>query len=407
VSGVRIVCNGAGPAGLYFAICAKRRDAGHDITVLEADPRGATYGWGIIYWDNLLDLLFRNDMESARQIRAASSLFGEQEIRLDDQSAYLAGYGYTITRTRLLEILADRARALGVDVRYRCGQQEMTELAASADLVLAADGAGSNLRKAHEAEFGTQLGYGSNHYIWLGSRQIFERFLFAFERTEHGHLWLHGYPSSADTSTCIVECTAASWYAHGFDQLSAEDGVRLLEKVFDTHLAGHGLISDSRGEPARWLRFREVTNQSWYHGNVVLLGDAAHTTHFTIGSGTRLAMIDAATLAQSLFEQADLGAALADYDQRRRSELRRVQASARTSMAWFENVERYLDRDVTEFAYALCSRLGQEPAWRYQKYRATQLPVARAMHRRYESVGRLYRACRRGEYSLEATATQA
>ncbi|HZZ46966.1 MAG TPA: FAD-dependent monooxygenase [Pseudonocardia sp.] len=401
---MRIVCNGGGPAGLYFAICAKRRDAGHDITVLERDAEGATYGWGIIYWDNLLDLLFHNDMESAREIRAASSLFTEQEIQLRGRASYVAGYGFTITRTRLLEILIARARALGVNVRHNCDESETARLVEGADLVVAADGAGSTLRRTYEAEFGTRLAYGSNRYIWLGSTRVFERFTFAFERTEHGYLWLHGYPSSADVSTCILECTDETWHACGFDRLNDTDGLRLLEKVFHEQLDGHGLISDSRGEPARWLQFREVTNEIWYHRNLVLLGDAAHTTHFTIGSGTRLAIIDAAALAQCLYDQPDTSSALAAYDQRRRDAMRQVQAGARTSMAWFENVERYLDRDVNEVAYGLCSRLGQEPPWRYQQYRLTQATAVRNAQRRYESFRRLYRACRRGEYSMAATA---
>ena len=394
---MKIVCSGGGPAGLYFAISAKRRDAGHDITVLERDPVGATYGWGIVYWDNLLDMLYRNDMDSARHIRVASRLFHEQEIRVGDRVAYLPGYGYSITRARLLEILTARARALGVDVRH---DHPVADETLDADIVVAADGAGSGLRRAQEHHFGTRRGFGRNRYIWLGTTKLFDRFTFAFERTSAGWMWIHGYPSSADTSTCIVECTAETWQGNGFDTRNTEDTLRLLEKIFAGHLQGHALISDSRGEAARWLGFRQITNEVWYHDNLVLLGDAAHTTHFTIGSGTRLAMIDAASLAQALFENPDPRAALAHYDQRRRAALRTSQASARTSMAWFENVENYLEQDVTAFAYSLSSRLGQEPPWRYQKYLATQIPVARGARRHYDNATRWYRACKRGEHAL-------
>jgi anthraniloyl-CoA monooxygenase len=401
---MKIVCKGGGPAGLYFAISAKFREPGHDIVVLERDAVGATYGFGVTVSDNTLDILFNNDVESARQIRAAAQLWQEQEVRLIDQRAYLPGYGYTIGRARLLDVLTDRALALGIDVRHETPIDDAALMAefADADIVVAADGAGSTLREMHAAEFGTGLVEGTNRYIWLGTTKRFDRFRFSFEHTPGGWVWGYGYPSSASTSTFIVECTANAWVDNGFDSLPPADGVRMLEKFFADHLDGHPLIGESNGKPARWLQFKQVTNQTWHHGKVVLIGDAAHTTHFTMGFGTRLAMTDAVVLAQALLEHADdAPAALAHYDRLRRAEVARIQARARRSMAWFENVEHYLDRNAAEFAYSLSVRGSQNPPWHYQTHLALQkYALARSARRRYEGARRWLIAARRGEYAL-------
>lgn len=401
---MRIVCIGGGPAGLYFAISAKLRDAGHDITVIERDPPGATYGWGVVYWDDLLDMLFRNDPDSARALRAESALWQDQRIVLrSEQSAYLSGYGFSVGRATLLDILSERATELGIDVQYR---REVGELSgadaglADADLVVVCDGANSRIRQHHSEDFGARAEVGGNPYIWLGTDRVFGNFTFAFEQTSAGWIWFHAYPSSSGISTCIVECAQQTWQGLGFDSLSNEDSVGLLEKIFERALDGHALISQSRGEPARWQRFTQVTNKSWYHGNLVLVGDAAHTTHFTLGSGTRLAMIDAVMLAQSLYDHEDLSAALGSYDQRGRAALRPVQAAARTSMAWFERADRYLDRDAVSFAYSMAARQGAQPPWRHQQHRAIQIPAVRATLRGVSSARRQYFARRRGESPL-------
>ena len=397
---MRIVCVGGGPAGLYFAISAKLRDAGHHITVIERDPPGATYGWGVVYWDDLLDILFRNDPESGRALRAESVLWQEQRVILRaEQTAYLSGYGYSVGRASLLEILGQRATELGIELRYN---QEISDSAAlaDADLVVVCDGAHSRLRQLHSKEFGARVDVGGNPYIWLGTDKVFDSFTFAFEQTSAGWIWFHAYPSAAGISTCIVECAQQTWETLGFDSLTNEDGVRLLEKIFEHALEGHSLISQSRGVPARWLHFAEVTNQSWYHDNLVLIGDAAHTTHFTLGSGTRLAMIDAVMLAHSLFERGEVGAALSEFDQRGRAALRSIQASARSSMAWFERADRYLDRDAVAFAYSMAGRHGPQPPWRYQMHRATQISAVRIALSGLDSGRRWYRARRRGEPPL-------
>jgi 2-polyprenyl-6-methoxyphenol hydroxylase-like FAD-dependent oxidoreductase len=396
---MRIVCIGGGPAGLYFAISAKLRDASHDITVIERDPPCATYGWGVVYWDNLLSMLFHNDPTSARAVRAHSALWQDQVILRNEQAAYLSGYGFSVGRATLLEILGQRATELGIDTQYRHDVEDPSELA-DAELVVISDGANSRMRQRHSEHFGPHVDVGSNPYIWLGTDKVFDNFTFAFEQTSAGWIWFHAYPSSAEISTCIVECTQQTWQALGFDSLSNEDGVRLLEKIFERPLEGHTLISQSRGEPARWLHFTHVTNKSWYHENLVLVGDAAHTTHFTLGSGTRLAMIDAVMLAQSLYDHDEPAIALADYDRRGRAALRPIQAGARTSMAWFERAERYLDReDAVAFAYFMAGRQGAQPPWRYQMHLATQLPTVRTALRGFHTARRHYLALRRGESS--------
>ena len=395
---MKIVCIGGGPAGLYFATSAKLRDAGHDITVIERDPPGATYGWGVVYWDDLLDILFRNDRDSAQTIRSESVLWQEQRVILrSEQTGYLPGYGYSVGRVTLLNVLGKRASELGIEIQYRHEVDDPSALP-DADLVVVCDGANSKARQHHNDHFGSRVDIGGNPYIWLGTDKIFDSFTFAFEQTSAGWIWFHAYPSSAGSSTCIVECTQQTWQALGFDSLNNQDSVGLLEKIFEHALDGHALISQSRSEPARWLRFTQVTNKTWYHDNLVLIGDAAHTTHFTLGSGTRLAMIDAVMLAQSLYEHEELSAALRDYDRRGRAALRPIQAGARTSMAWFERADRYLDReDAVAFTYSMSGRQGSQPPWRYQMHLATQIPALRTALRGSHTARRWYLARRRGE----------
>ncbi|MEQ3554486.1 FAD-dependent monooxygenase [Pseudonocardia nematodicida] len=394
---MKITCVGGGPAGLYFAISAALRDGGHDVTVVDRDPPGATYGFGVVYWDNLLDTLYRNDAESARKLRAASVVWQEQQIRLRGRPSYLGGYGYSVGRAALLEILTQRALDLGVDVRHG---EEITDLenVPPADLVVVADGANSRVRGLAGDAFGTQVSVGANPYAWLGTDAVFRSFVFDFVETPVGWVWCHAYPSSAGTSTFIVECQQSTWDALGLGQATDAETIALLEKLFAGVLRGHNLFSSTRGEPTQWRHFLEVRNERWYHDNMVLMGDAAHTTHFTIGSGTRLACIDAVALAQNLHDHGDdLQTALNRYDRTRRRAMARTQASARTSMAWFERVDRYTDRDTVEFSAAMCGRKGSLPPWRYRAHEAHRFAPVRTVHRWYDTGRRSYLAARRGE----------
>jgi 2-polyprenyl-6-methoxyphenol hydroxylase-like FAD-dependent oxidoreductase len=216
-------------------------------------------------------------------------------------------------------------------------------------------------------------------------------------------MWFHAYASSPKTSTCIVECAEATWQAHGFADRGTDDTIRLLEKIFHNALDGHSLISSSRAGTARWQRFLEVNNATWRHDNVVLLGDAAHTTHFTIGSGTHLAMIDAVVLAHAIYEHPrQPAAALHSYDRERRTALQPIQASARASENWFENVDLYLSlhHNASDFAYSMCSRQGEQPPWLYQQHLANQTKFVRAARRHSNNARRWYRAARRGQQPL-------
>ncbi|MFG3287715.1 FAD-dependent monooxygenase [Streptomyces sp. NPDC048179] len=405
---MRIVCVGGGPAGLYFSISAKLRDAGHEIIVLEADPPEATYGWGVVYWSDLLDILHRNDPESARAVSAGSVLWQQQEIRLHgnrhDGTAYFGGFGYSMGRAALLDILTRRARSLGVDVRHGERLADPADLP-DADLILAADGANSRIRQSRAEQFGPHTQTGRNPFIWLATDRQFDSFVFAFEQTEAGWIWFHAYPSFKGVSTCIVECSPETWQGLGLDTLDEEDAVPLLEKIFHRALDGHSLISKSRGAPAKWQRFTHLTNRTWVDGSdpgrpVVLAGDAAHTTHFTLGSGTRLAMIDGIILAEALKGFPDPRIALREYDKRRRAELHPVQAAARTSMAWFEQLDDYLDRGPVDFAYAMAVRQGHQPPWRYQTHLATQLKPVRRARRAYDTGTRWYQDRKRGAAPL-------
>ncbi len=396
---MRIVCVGAGPAGLYFAISAKLRDAGHEITVYDRDPPAATYGWGVVYWDDLLDVLYRNDPESAREVTARSVLWQDQEVRVHgsggEQTAYFGGYGYSISRSALLEVLARRAAQLGVDVQYGHRVADASTLP-EADLLVAADGANSRIR-GQSAAFGTHIEVGLNPYTWLGTDQAFRSFVFDFERTRAGWIWFHAYPSVAGISTCIVECSPQTWHGLGLDVPAHDQGMRLLEDIFHRALDGHRLISRSRDASPHWQRFAHVTNKTWYQGTTVLVGDAAHTTHFTLGSGTRLAIIDAIVLAHSLQEYLDVEDALREYDRHRRAELHPVQAAARTSMAWFEHLDQYADRDAVAFAHAMSVRHGGQNPWHHQLHLATQIAAVRTARRAFATGQRWYLARRRGE----------
>src|SRR3954452_17267552 len=317
---MRITCVGGGPAGLYFAVLA--RQTGHEVTVLERNPAGETYGWGVVFWDDLLDDLFAHDPVSARTIWAAAYKWDEYEVRATGKAVtHLAGYGFSMGRRVLLDILAKRATELGVEIRYTDEGTDVSELG-PADLIVACDGARSRLREKHAEHHGTAIDVGRNKYIWLGTPKVFKTFTFGFERTPAGWIWFHAYPFTDQQSTFIVECQPETWVALGFDQLDGKQGSARLAEIFAAHLGGQPLI-DHRADVGGtgWLNFRRITNERWDHGNVVLMGDAAHTTHFAIGSGTKLAMQDAMALAEALASGDELAIALERYEHRRKSAL--------------------------------------------------------------------------------------
>ena len=350
---MRIACVGGGPAGLYLAILMKAHDRGHDLRVFERNPPGLTYGWGVVFWDDLVEQLEASDPATASAIRASSFRWDGQLLAVEEKEpVHVGGHGYGIGRQRLLDILVERARDLGVQVEFESEIANAGDLR-DADLIVACDGVRSPLRQLHRERFRTDVAVGRNKYIWLGTSRVFDAFTFAFVHTDAGWIWCHAYGFDGMTSTFIVECSPETWAGLGFDTLPESDGIQLLEQLFERQLQGHPLKSKVR---AQWLNFRTVTNEQWHADNIVLMGDAAHTTHFTIGSGTRLALLDAISLAGCLQEETSIAAALDRYEQERQSALLRAQSEARFSARWFENVSRYMDLEPPQVFDLLMER---------------------------------------------------
>ncbi|MDT5027223.1 MAG: anthraniloyl-CoA monooxygenase [Micromonosporaceae bacterium] len=394
---MKIVCVGAGPAGLYFAILSKLRDPGVDVRVVERNPRGVTNGWGVVFWDDLLAALARTDPESARRIRATANQWHDQQVHVGAaKPARMGGYGFSIGRARLLEILTSRAESLGVRVDFDTRSEDPVADFPDADLVVAADGANSRIRARYAEELEPTIEEGRNRYIWLGTHKTFDVFTFAFERTSAGWLWFHGYRFNSDTSTCIVECPPGTWDGLGLGELDLDGSVALLQDVFAGELDGHELINQSGlAGVSPWLRFADVTNQHWSHGNVVLVGDAAHTTHFSIGSGTKLAIEDAIGLDRAMRAHAGVAEALAAYQRDRAAAVALRQRAARRSTAWFESVpERIeIDDDPVRFAYALRTRrdLSAPGGVSWMLHQATQYPLGQRARRLVSSTKRRLR----------------
>ena len=336
---MRITCVGGGPAGLYFSILMKARDPAHAITVLERSPADLTYGWGVVFWDDLLDQVRASDPATAHALgEHAFRWNGEQLAVGEKEPVYVPGHGYGIGRQRLLDLLRERARGLGVQLVFEHEVEHLPD----ADLVVASDGVNSRLRHVLRDRFAPNVDVGRNKYMWLGTSKVFDVFTFAFVPTTVGWIWCHAYAFDDETSTFIVECTPETWSGLGFDRADDQESLRLLERLFAAHLDGRPLQAKV---PARWLNFRTLTNESWHHENVVLMGDAAHTTHFTIGSGTKLAVQDAIALASALQQEEALEPALDAYERERKVALAPRQTDARFSARWYEDAARYLELD--------------------------------------------------------------
>ncbi|MEV0384281.1 FAD-dependent monooxygenase [Nonomuraea sp. NPDC050643] len=320
-------------------------NSSHDITVYERNPEGSTYGWGVTYWYELFENLFRADPESARIIGERAVRWDTWFARVHEQPPVTIGYwdeGFGIGRQDLLDILTERARSLGVQVEFEHEVTDEAELS-DADLVVAGDGVGSVLRERHAGHFGTEIDVGRNMYMWLGTTKVFDAFTFAFVETPHGWIWCYGYVYSPDNSTCVVECSPDTWKGLGLHQTNEADSLAMLEKLFADTLDGHALIGrEHDDDSAHWLNFRTVSNRRWYRDNLVLLGDAAHTTHYSIGAGTALALGDAACLVDTLHQGSDLQTALGRYERERRAVTRMSQRAARNSARWYANLPRYI-----------------------------------------------------------------
>ncbi len=357
---MKVLCLGGGPAGLYFAISMKLRDPSHQVTVLERNRANDTFGWGVVLSDDALGRMQENDPQSTGTIRANFAYWDDIAVVHDGVRTVSGGHGFAgIGRKMLLVILQARARELGVDLKFETEFRTAEDYRKEYDLVVATDGINSLVRKEYQQVFQPDIDTRLCKFVWLGTKAKFDdAFTFIFERTEHGWVWAHVYQFDAETATFIVECLPETWDAWGFADMTKEETVETCRKIFAGHLGGHELMSNAahlRGS-AVWMQFPRVICQRWYHENVVLMGDAAATGHFSIGSGTRLAMDSAIALADYLHSEPTLEGAFQRYQDERRVEVLRLQSAARNSLEWFERVERYLDMPPLQFAYSLLTR---------------------------------------------------
>ncbi|MFH8732810.1 bifunctional salicylyl-CoA 5-hydroxylase/oxidoreductase [Streptomyces sp. NPDC017964] len=353
VGPLRVAVIGGGPGGLYAAVLLKRLDPRRDITVWERNAPDDTFGFGVVLSDETLGGIEHADPVVHAALQAEFVRWDDIDVVHRGTRRTSGGHGFAaLGRRRLLEILHERCRQLGVNLRFRSEAPSAADLARDHDLVVAADGVRSATREAHADAFRPHIEEHRCRYIWLAADFAFDAFRFETAETEHGVMQLHGYPFSASDSTVIVEMREEVWRAAGFDGLDVRESVERCAKIFTEALGGRGL----RSNKSAWTAFRTVVNEKWSHGNVVLVGDAAHTAHFSIGSGTKLAVEDALALAACLQEQPTTAEALAAYEAERRPVVASTQRAARASLEWFENLGLYLDQPSRQFAFNLLTR---------------------------------------------------
>ena len=357
---MRIACIGGGPAGLYFAISMKLRDPAHEVHVFERNRADDTFGWGVVFSDQTVDNLMRNDPVSGAVIRDDFTHWDDIEVHIRGECIRSSGHGFIgIGRKRLLHILQERARVLGVELHFE--HEASADLAdwSEFDLVIAADGANSRLRDRYQEHFGVDIQVRRNKFTWLGTPKAFEAFTFAFEELPEGWVWAHAYRFEDALSTFIVEMAPETFERLGLSEMDQAEAIAWAERVFAKYLDGQPLLSNSahlRGS-ASWLNFRRIICDRWHFQNLILLGDAAHTAHFSIGSGTKLALEDAIKLAEVLNRPGlPLEEALIEYREERNLEVLKLQNSARNSTEWFETLDRYLHFEPIQFAYSLLTR---------------------------------------------------
>ncbi len=362
---MRIACLGGGPAGLYFSILAKKANPSWDITVFERNRPTDTFGWGIVFSDKTMDVFKTIDEETHAEITRSFRHWDDIDVFFRNRKITSGGHGFCgIARIRLLQILQQRAAGLGVKLVFQTEITDPDDYASKYDLVIASDGASSITRRKHEHVFKPNIQVRQNRFIWLGSRKKLDAFTFDFRETEWGWFNLHAYRFDEEWSTFIIETPEKNWKGAGLDRMEQEESIAFCSRLFAERLDGNKLISNAshlRG-PAVWLKFNRILCERWFHNNIVLIGDAAHTAHFSIGSGTKLAMEDAIALARVLSTHAGkIEDGLQRYQEERELEALKLQSAARNRMEWFEQVERYVHLEPEQFTYSLLTgsqRLG-------------------------------------------------
>ena len=344
---------GAGPAGLYFALLMKKSDPAHDITVFERNAPNDTFGWGVVFSDKTLTYLKENDEESYTGITERFEMWDNVDVVHRDQKVTIRGNKFSgIARIELLNILQQRCIELGVDLRFRTEVSDIESLANDCGVLVGADGINSTVRQAYKEFFEPDLSIRPNKYIWCGTRQLFHGLTLTFHETEAGVFAAHSYKFNKTTSTFIVECDHETWQRAGFEAMSDEETRTYLETVFANDLHGHELLSNN----SKWINFVIVKNKHWVHKTVVLVGDALHTAHFSIGSGTKLALEDSIALYKCFQDEIGVEAALGEFERARKPIIEEYQDAAYESLVWFENAKNYMSLSPLPFAYKLMTR---------------------------------------------------
>jgi 2-polyprenyl-6-methoxyphenol hydroxylase-like FAD-dependent oxidoreductase len=352
---VRIAVIGGGPGGLYFAYLWKRRHPEAVIELFEQNPEGATWGFGVVFSDQALEFLRADDPETVDAIAPKMESWRNITITLRGESVEIDGVGFSsIGRLDLLKLLQARVRSVGVTASYETLVDSIDRFAGY-DLIVAADGLNSIVRRSFEKEFDASVTHSTNKFAWYGTTKTFATLSQTFVTTERGTFNAHHYRYSPSMSTFLVECDAATWQAYGFEHKSIEESQAICEQVFAETLDGHKLISNK----SVWRNFPWIWNERWSHRNMVLIGDALHTAHFSIGSGTRLAIEDAIALTKALETETDIAAALVRYERERKPIVKKLVTAARTSADWYQHFPEHMKLDLMDFTYSYITRSGR------------------------------------------------
>ena len=347
---------GGGPAGMYFAILMKKTDVAHDITIYERNGPNDTFGWGVVFSGKTLANLREADAESHSEITRDFEAWDNVDVVHRNEKISIHGNSFSgIARLRLLKILQQRCDELGVEIKFRGEVSGLDSLKENCDLLVGADGVNSTVRQQFAGQFKSDLSTRPNKYIWYGTNRLFHGLTLTFREHQAGVFAAHSYKFDRTTSTFIVECDPDTWSGAGFPQMSDEETRAYLADVFADDLNGHSLLSNN----SKWINFVLVKNMTWHFENAILIGDALHTAHFSIGSGTKLAMEDAIALKDSIDETSDVATALQRFESARKPIIEDYQAAAYESMLWFENARDYMQLSPIELAYVLMTRSGR------------------------------------------------